>query len=73
MEKVMTKRTVVRSVYLPPQVEVYAQGCCNLLVGSRFGGGAGNGDLDDVSGAKAIDLGVEFKFKDVWENDKTCE
>lgn len=74
MEKNKEARTGVGNGYAAPQIEVYAQASYNLLQsGSDFGGGAGNGNLDDVGGAKAMDLGVEFKFKDVWEDDKTCE
>ena len=73
MEKNKEAKTGAGNGYAAPQIEVYAQVSYNLLVDSKFGGGAGNGNLDDVGGAKAMDLGVEFKFKDVWEDDKTCE
>lgn len=71
MKKNKEARTGVSNGYAAPQIEVYVQASYNQLLqsGSNFGGGAGDGDLDDVGGAKAMDLGVEFKFKDLWEDE----
>ena len=69
-----------KCVYVPPKVEVY-EAAPNHLMGTSFIGEAGGGvnKDDDRSehergldggveyGAKAVILGQEFSFSDLWE------
>ena len=80
----MEQDTRAKCAYAPPRVEIYAAEPGALLVGTNFGNDPGSasageyiggsseggsaGQAHQATSAKAVILGQEFGFSDVWDD-----